>query len=100
MLRRVSPSGDRRSAIGNLASHATIVDIKGVQKRPNHRNHYLFGLLKKMVGRVDVLINTSFNVAGDPIVFDIIDCFTNMKRLGLKYLVTEKGLFEIVDDNS
>ena len=61
----------------------------------NHRNHYLFGLLKKMVGRVDVLINTSFNVAGDPIVFDIIDCFTNMKRLGLKYLVTGKGLLKL-----
>ena len=48
-----------------------------------------------MVGRVDVLINTSFNVAGDPIVFDIIDCFTNMKRLGLKYLVTEKGFLKL-----
>ena len=44
-----------------------------------------------------MLINTSFNVAGDPIVHDIIDCYTNMKRLGLKRLVTDSGYYELTD---
>ena len=33
-----------------------------------------------------MLVNTSFNVAGDPIVFDAIDCYVNMSRLGLPIL--------------
>ena len=53
----------------------------------------LFIKLEKM--NINILINTSFNVAGDPMVFDYVDCYTNMIRMGLKYLVTDTGLFEI-----
>ena len=53
----------------------------------------LFIKLEKM--NINILINTSFNVAGDPMVFDYVDCYTNMVRMGLKYLVTDTGLFEI-----
>lgn len=59
------------------------------------REHYIYKTLKRLEGRLDMLINTSFNVAGDPIVHDLIDCYTNMQRLGLKYLITDTGLFKL-----
>ena len=42
-----------------------------------------------------MLINTSFNVAGDPIVFDAIDCYVNMSRLGANYMITDQGLYSL-----
>ena len=44
---------------------------------------------------IDMLINTSFNVAGDPIVFDAIDCYVNMSRLGVTYIITDRGLYSL-----
>ncbi|MBM3455123.1 MAG: hypothetical protein FJX80_08240 [Bacteroidetes bacterium] len=41
----------------------------------------------------ELLINTSFNIASDPIVLDYVDAFFNMTRMGLKYLLTPSGLF-------
>jgi carbamoyltransferase len=55
--------------------------------------HKLFLEVEKL--KIDILINTSFNVAGDPMVFDYVDCYTNMKRMDLKYLFTDDGIFEI-----
>jgi carbamoyltransferase len=46
---------------------------------------------------INVLVNTSFNVAGDPIVFDIMDAYVNMKRMGVRWLLTDKGLMEIIN---
>ena len=59
------------------------------------QEHYIYKTLIRLKGRVDMLINTSFNVAGDPIVHDFIDCYTNMQRLGVEYLITESGLFKL-----
>ena len=42
----------------------------------------------------EILINTSFNNAGDPIVFDYIDCYTAMKKMGLKYLVKDNMILK------
>ena len=57
--------------------------------------HLISNVLDNLFGEIDILINTSFNIAGDPIVFDLIDCFVNMKRMGLKFLLTDQGLYEI-----
>lgn len=57
--------------------------------------HYVYKILNRLSGKVDMLINTSFNVAGDPIVHDIIDCYTNMYRLGIDSLITEDGYYKL-----
>ena len=44
-----------------------------------------------------ILVNTSFNISGDPIVFDHIDCFVNMERMNLNWLITDTGLYERVN---
>ena len=47
---------------------------------------------------IHILVNTSFNIAGDPIVFDDIDCYTNMSRMDLRWLITDNGIYERIDD--
>ena len=55
--------------------------------------HPLYAFLCRNEGKIDMLVNTSFNVAGDPIVFDAFDCFVNMQRMGITYMITDKGLY-------
>ena len=55
--------------------------------------HPIYSFLVRNRGKIDMLVNTSFNVAGDPIVFDAFDCFVNMKRLGINRMITDTGLY-------
>ena len=57
--------------------------------------HPLHDFLRRNSGKIDMLVNTSFNVAGDPIVFDAIDCYVNMSRLGATYIITDNGLYSL-----
>ena len=41
----------------------------------------------------DILINTSFNSSDEPIVFDYMDCYVSMVKMGLKYLLYNKRLY-------
>ena len=45
-----------------------------------------------------ILINTSFNIAGDPMVYDEVDALINMRRMGLKYVATTAGVYEILEE--
>ena len=42
-----------------------------------------------------MLANTSFNISSDPMVYSLEDAIMTVKRTGLKYLVTDFGIFEI-----
>ena len=42
-----------------------------------------------------ILANTSFNISSDPMVYSLEDAIMTVKRTGLKYLVTDFGIFEI-----
>ena len=55
--------------------------------------HPIHDFLIRNRGKIDMLVNTSFNVGGDPIVFDAFDCFVNMKRLGIQFVITDTGLY-------
>ena len=68
--------------------------VQTVNIKTNPRFYNLISKFKESTG-CKCLINTSFNVAGDPIVHDLIDCYTNMQRLGVEYLITESGLFKL-----
>ena len=59
----------------------------------------LYNFLERNSGKIDMLVNTSFNVAGDPIVFDAIDCYVNMSRLGANYIITDNGLYSLKPEN-
>ena len=62
----------------------------------NKYNNLFYSLLLQLEQKdIDILINTSFNIAGDPMVFDFVDCYTNMKRMDIKYLLSDNGLYKI-----
>ena len=45
----------------------------------------------------DVMVNTSFNISKDPIVFDLYDVYVNMKRMGIKFILMDDGLYQTKD---
>jgi carbamoyltransferase len=44
-----------------------------------------------------VLINTSLNVGGDPMAYDEVDLITSLKRMKMSYLLTDAGLYALVE---
>ena len=46
------------------------------------------------IGGSDILVNTSFNISKDPVVFDLYDVYVNMKRMNIKFVLMDDGLYE------
>jgi carbamoyltransferase len=69
--------------------------LQTVKKETNPRYHQLLNAFKKIAG-VPVLLNTSFNVRGEPIVMSPEDAYSCYMRTGIdalvigSYLLTEK----------
>ena len=61
-------------------------------------NQALFSLLTEFhsLTACPVLVNTSFNSGGDPIVLDEQDAITTALRMGLKYMVLSKKLYRVI----
>ena len=57
---------------------------------------YLLGkILKKLEDKnIFCIANTSFNISSDPMVYDKEDAYLAVERMGIKYLLTEKGLYK------
>lgn len=45
----------------------------------------------------DILVNTSFNISKDPIVFDLYDVYVNLKRMNIKFVLMDDGLYQTKD---
>ena len=45
----------------------------------------------------DILVNTSFNISKDPIVFDLYDVYVNMKRMNIQFILMDDGLYQAKD---
>ena len=56
-------------------------------------------ILKMLIDKNYILSNTSFNIAGDPMVFSVEDVYANMIRMNIKYLYHNKCFYEAVDEN-
>ena len=60
-----------------------------------NENSFIFKLLKKLEkNNIHILVNTSFNISKDPIVFDLIDVYTNMRRMNIDYVIMNDGIFK------
>lgn len=59
------------------------------------KNSYLGKLLIKINPNTEILANTSFNFSNDPVSFSYEDSIMAMKKMNLKYLVTNNGIFLI-----
>ena len=77
-------------------------DIKGVIHADNSsriqicQEDQLLGkiLFKLKKYNIYLIANTSFNISSDPMVYDKEDAFLAIERMNIKYLLTEKGLFQ------
>lgn len=62
-----------------------------------HQHPYIGKFMKTFYKNdLKILVNTSFNVAGDPMVYDVIDAYSNLKRLDIHKIVIGTKLYEIV----
>ena len=43
------------------------------------------------------MVNTSFNISKDPVVFDLYDVYVNMNRMGIKFILMDDGLYQTKD---
>ena len=62
----------------------------------DNENSFIFKLLKKLAeSNIDILVNTSFNISKDPMVFDLFDVYTNMRRMNIEYVIMNNGIFKV-----
>ena len=62
----------------------------------DNKNSFIYKLLRKLSeSNIDILVNTSFNISKDPMVFDLFDVYTNMKRMNVEFVIMDKGIFKI-----
>ena len=45
----------------------------------------------------EILVNTSFNISKDPVVFDLYDVYVNLKRMNIKFVLMDDGLYQTKD---
>ena len=82
-------------------SAVTHVDGSGrLQTIRRSQNHLYYDLIKQFgkLSRIPILINTSFNIRGEPIVCTPYDAYKCMMGTGIDYLVIDKFLIRR-DDN-
>ena len=80
--------------------YSSIIHVDGtcrtqVIKDENSITYKLLKELKKQGS--EILVNTSFNISKDPIVFDLFDVYVNMRRLNIKFVLMDDGFYQTRD---
>ena len=80
--------------------YSSIIHVDGtcrtqVVKDENSITYKLLKELKKQGS--EILVNTSFNISKDPIVFDLFDVYVNMRRLNIKFVLMDDGFYQTRD---
>ena len=61
----------------------------------DNENSFIFKLLKRLAEKnINIIVNTSFNISKDPMVFDLFDVYANMRRMNIEYIVMDDGIFK------
>ena len=80
--------------------YSSIIHVDGtcrtqIVKDENSLTYKLLKNLKKKGS--DIMVNTSFNISKDPVVFDLYDVYVNMNRMGIKFILMDDGLYQTKD---
>ena len=80
--------------------YGSIIHVDGtcrtqIVKDENSLTYKILKNLKK--NGSDILVNTSFNISKDPVVFDLFDVYVNMKRMNIKFVIMDDGLYQTKD---
>ena len=81
-------------------NYSSIIHVDGtcrtqIVKDKNSLTYKILQNLKKKGS--DILVNTSFNISKDPVVFDLFDVYVNMKRMNIKFVLMDDGFYETKD---
>ena len=81
-------------------NYSSIIHVDGtcrtqIVKDKNSLTYKILQNLKKKGS--DILINTSFNISKDPVVFDLFDVYVNMKRMNINFILMDDGFYKIKD---
>ena len=77
--------------------YSSIIHIDGTCRAQviTNKDCLTYKILRKLKDKGSkILVNTSFNISKDPVVFDLFDVFVNMKRLDIKYVLMDDGLYQ------
>ncbi len=67
--------------------YSSIIHVDGTCRTQivKDENSLTYKVLKNLKTKgSDILVNTSFNISKDPVVFDLYDVYVNMKRMNIK----------------
>ena len=80
--------------------YSSIIHVDGTCRTQivKDKNTLTYKVLKNLkLNGSDILVNTSFNISKDPIVFDIYDAYVNMKRMNIKFILMDDGFYQTID---
>ena len=80
--------------------YSSIIHIDGTCRTQivKDENSLIYKILKNIKKKgSEILVNTSFNISKDPVVFDIYDVYVNMKRMNIEFVLMDDGLYRIKD---
>jgi len=80
--------------------YSSIIHVDGTCRAQIVKNEYslTYKILKNLKkSGSDILVNTSFNISKDPVVFDLYDVYVNMKRMNIKFVIMDDGLYQTKD---
>ena len=81
-------------------NYSSIIHIDGTCRTQvvKNENSLTYKVLKNLKSKdSDILVNTSFNISKDPVVFDLYDVYVNMKRMNIKFVLMDDGLYQTKD---
>ena len=77
--------------------YSSIIHVDGTCRTQivKDKNSLTYKVLKNLkLNGSDILVNTSFNISKDPIVFDLYDAYVNMKRMNIKFILMDDGFYQ------
>ena len=78
--------------------YSSIIHIDGTCRTQvvKDENSLTYKILKNLKTKgSDILVNTSFNISKDPVVFDLYDVYVNMQRMNIKFVLMDDGFYQI-----
>ena len=85
---------------GLYNKYSSIIHVDGTCRAQiiKDENSLTYKVLKNLKENgSDILVNTSFNISKDPVVFDLYDVYVNMKRMNIKFVLMDDGLYQTKD---
>jgi len=80
--------------------YSSIIHVDGTCRTQiiKDENSITYKLLKELKKQgSEILVNTSFNISKDPVVFDLFDVYVNMRRLNIKFVLMDDGFYQTRD---